>query len=448
MSGELPPGWVEVELGEISNRVTDGTHQPPTFSEKGVPFLVISDIRDGYINWTSVRKWVSEEEYDRLTYRCRPEFGDVLYTAVGSYGTAVPVLNDEKFTFQRHIAHIKPKHDVIDNRYLSFVLNSPALRSRADLVARGNAQKTVTLGELSRFPIPLPPLPEQRRIVERVEALLAKGARAKAALDALPPLLKQLRENLLKDFLLRASEHGVVPLRAVLDRLDQGWSPKCEGQPVQELGAWGVIKTTAVQAFDFNETENKSLPKHLTPRPALEIRAGDVLVTRAGPRSRVGISCYVHETRPKLMIADKVYRLRIKKDMYDPKFLTLVLNTPQSILSIEEMKTGINDSGLNLTQDKLLQLSVPKLDIQRQIALYEEISAQLEWLKQIERTLTFTQGRFSTLTQSILAKAFRGELVPQDPADEPASVLLERIRAGRGEGQTPRRGRRPRGEAV
>lgn len=82
----------------------------------------------------------------------------------------------------------------------------------------------------------------------------------------------------------------------------QGWSPQCEKAPAAEL-EWGVLKTTAIQKGHFLPEENKSLPKALKPRPHLEVKAGDILMTCAGPRNRCGVACLVSTTRPKLMIS-------------------------------------------------------------------------------------------------------------------------------------------------
>ena len=166
---ELPDGWCWVALEEIADRITDGTHQSPKFTDSGVPFLVIRNVISGIINWDEVDKWVSEETYEENTARCRPEKGDVLYTAVGSYGTAVFVESNSKFMFQRHIAHIKPTFTGQFSEYIAAVLNSNHCKKQADLVARGVAQKTVTLGSLRRFFIPLAPVEEQHKIIKAIK---------------------------------------------------------------------------------------------------------------------------------------------------------------------------------------------------------------------------------------------------------------------------------------
>jgi type I restriction enzyme S subunit len=159
----LPEGWAWATVLQISSRVTDGTHQSPDFVMSGIPFIIINDVTSGRIDWGNVSKWVTRETFEACTARCRPELGDVLYTAVGSYGIAIEVVTDGEFMFQRHIAHIKPLHEHLNSAYFALVLNSPMSLRRAHKVARGVAQKTVTLGELACFPVPLPPFADRRQ---------------------------------------------------------------------------------------------------------------------------------------------------------------------------------------------------------------------------------------------------------------------------------------------
>lgn len=157
--------WEKRRLKDLCNRITDGTHQPPPFVSSGVPFLFVRNIVSGRIDF-NVSKYVSFEIYEELTRRCKPTRNDVLYSAVGSFGVAVIVDTDEPFTFQRHIAHLKPNHELIDARYLAHFLNSPPGKAQSEAVALGGAQRTVTLSSLAKFDIPLPPLKEQQRIAE------------------------------------------------------------------------------------------------------------------------------------------------------------------------------------------------------------------------------------------------------------------------------------------
>jgi len=164
---QLPDGWEWARLDQISNRVTDGTHQPPQFEPSGIPFVFVQHIVGGKLTFEGT-KFISESTYATLNDRCPVKRGDILYSAVGSYGVAVRVNTDQPFSFQRHIAHIKPS-DFLSSEYLADCLNSPVCLAQAHRCARGVAQKTVTLGNLCNFSIPVPPALEQQRIAIEIE---------------------------------------------------------------------------------------------------------------------------------------------------------------------------------------------------------------------------------------------------------------------------------------
>jgi type I restriction enzyme S subunit len=167
----LPEGWRWATLEQCSVRITDGTHQPPPFTASGIPFVFVAHIVKGSISFEKT-KYISESTYKQLNARCPVEYGDILYSAVGSYGVAVPVLTHQPFSFQRHIAHIKPSK-MLSMNYIAFCLNSPIGLHQAHQVARGVAQKTVTLTDLAQFVIPLASLVEQEQIVALVEEQLS-----------------------------------------------------------------------------------------------------------------------------------------------------------------------------------------------------------------------------------------------------------------------------------
>nr|WP_230966440.1 restriction endonuclease subunit S [Nostoc commune] len=163
--GMIPDEWNIVTLDTLCNKITDGSHQSVKTSDHGVPFLYVSCIRDGKILWEETSK-ISEETYTLISKGREPLPGLILYTAVGSYGHAALVRDDKKFSFQRHIAYILPDPKKINSEYLTFWLNTNQSKQYADQVAIGNAQKTVTLGEITKFPILVPKIKEQNYIVE------------------------------------------------------------------------------------------------------------------------------------------------------------------------------------------------------------------------------------------------------------------------------------------
>lgn len=178
MSTSLPAGWYICRTREVCSSINDGDHIPPPKAEAGVPFLVISNIRGGKLDFASTR-FVPREYYDQLLETRKPRKGDVLCSIVGSIGTTVLIEQETTFCFQRHLALFRPT-PALYPKYLLYLLQSPLVLSQMRSCATGIAQLTVPLSCLRNLSIPLPPLAEQRRIVAKVEELLAQ-TRALAA---------------------------------------------------------------------------------------------------------------------------------------------------------------------------------------------------------------------------------------------------------------------------
>jgi len=192
--------------------------------------------------------------------------------------------------------------------------------------------------------------------------------------------------------------------------VQQGWSPKCHAYPAPD-GAWGVLKTTAIQAGRFEPEHNKMLPESLKPRPQIEVAAGDLLITCAGPRSRCGVPALVRHTRGRLMMSGKMYRFR-PDDRVDPRFLELWLLSPEAQQRIDAMKTGISDSGLNLTHDRFGQLPVPGPPINEQNRIVDLLEDHLSRLDAADGYLNAAQRRDAVLHDQLLANELAA--VPSD----------------------------------
>ena len=440
MSDDLPQGWASAPVGmiaEINPRHPKGLDDamPVTFvpmaglSESQPAFQFteerpLGEVRKGFTHFAE-----ADVLFAKITPCMENGKGAVargLRNGLGCGTTELHVI--------RPLAGINPD-------YIYRYLAQPSVRRAAKENFTGTAgQARVPVSFLQELALPIPPLAEQRRIVAKLEELLAQVDACQRRLAKIPALLKRFRQSVLAaassgrltaDWREENGADGEWPttkLLGVVQDLDQGWSPKCDIQPSPSPEIWGVIKTTAVQAMGFLEQENKRLPEALSPRDELELKAADMLITRAGPRARAGVCCLVRSVRPRLMACDKVYRFRINESLAKAEFVELALNNPGMVEHIDTLKTGTSDSGVNLTQDKFLALEVPLPPLPEQQEIVRRVESLFALADRIEARLAAAQKQVNALTPSLLARAFAGKLVPQDPADEPASALLERIR--------------------
>lgn len=331
---------------------------------------------------------------------------------------------------------LRPSCNLVNLKFVYFAMQINEIRS--------DTHKRYWISVYAKKQFFIPPLNEQHRIIEKIDELFSKLDKGIENLKTAQLQLKVYRQALLKHACAGKdlNQKGIITqpygdefiftLGDVIQTLGQGWSPRCLETPSQSNNDWGVIKTTAIQPLRFDDTKNKELPKGLRPRPHLEIIPGDVLITRAGPRTRVGIACFVKNTRPNLMVCDKAYRLQVQKEKILPQYLVMLLNTPEVLSELEKLKSGINDSGLNLTQEKFLTLKVIVPPIDHQQVILDDIEQKLTNVEFLEEQTEKSLLQAEALRQSILRKAFSGQLVSQDPNDESASILLEQIKISKG----------------
>lgn len=271
-----------------------------------------------------------------------------------------------------------------------------------------STHKRYWIQHYSKIKVKIPPtISEQEHIISRIEELFSQLDASVAELKTAKERLKVYRQAVLNSCL------GDGTLRSIgecIKSMGQGWSPKCERISIEDDDSWAVITTTAIQPMNFSFKENKKLPDSLEPRVKHELKVGDLLITRAGPRSRCGVCCMVKQTKKRLLNCDKVYCLKVNDLIVLPEYMEAVLNAPNFQREIAFCKTGGNDSGVNLTQSRFLSIEVPtpSLDIQKMILA--KIDANLSVCDSIEKTVDTALQQAEALRQSILKKAFEGGL--------------------------------------
>lgn len=430
----IPSHWIWAKIGDLGDIVSGGTPstKEPLFWGDEINWICPSDLtgyKDMYI--LKGAKGISQKGLINSSAKLMPA-GSIHFSSRAPIGYVVISLNS--IATNQGFKSLVPR-DGISNKYVYYYLKSA--KTLAEQRANGTTFKEISGKSFSQMPFPLPPFNEQKRIVTIIEELFSEFDKGVENLQKVQELLKIYRQSLFDSAatgeLLVSSGILKTPFddsyktefSKVLSEYAQGWSPKCLNKPSTNENDWAVIKTTAIQNNKFLQNENKLLPTNLKPKFHLEITPGDILITRAGPRNRVGIACLVRKCRKHLILCDKAYRIRTNKEIILPEYLEVLLNSPRIIDLIDGLKTGINDSGVNLTQERILALKliIPPLPLQ-QLTL-QMLQDRMSTANHISQQINIALEKIKSMRQSILKKAFSGELVPHNPSDEPAGIHLE-----------------------
>lgn len=321
---------------------------------------------------------------------CRPD--DLVINTLWAWMAALGVT--------RHTGLVSPAYGVyrpIDGggilpAYADHLLRTPLYAAEYQRRSTGVNSSRLRLypEQFLRMPVLLPPLEEQAAIVRFLEwanGRLERAIRAKRKVIALLTEQKQaLSERCISGGLMvgaplkpaGVSWLGDIPahwevsrLKHGITRIEQGWSPQCDAQPAGD-GQWGVLKVGCVNKDSFAADQNKKLPDALRPDPGLEVRDGDILVSRANTSNLLGLAALAEKPRPRLMLSDKLFRFRVKASQFDSVYLVAALRAKASRAQIESSTNGASSSMQNIGQSVLgnLWLAVPPIGEQRAIVAH------------------------------------------------------------------------------
>ena len=161
---EIPENWAWCRLGSILEKLTDGTHSTPKYTDSGVPFISVKDVSSGVLSFDNA-KHISESEHRELYKRCDPKRGDILLTKVGTTGIPVIVDTDEEFSLFVSVAQLRFSHLLLDANYLLLLIESPLVQQQCTEHTRGVGNKNWVMRDIANTLVAIPPLAEQKRIV-------------------------------------------------------------------------------------------------------------------------------------------------------------------------------------------------------------------------------------------------------------------------------------------
>ena len=410
IENKIPNHWKIMKLEDLCEKMSNGANVKQQDERIGFPISRIETIWNETIDINRV-KYIAEDSVEfKDKYALKKD--DILFSHINSDlhlgKTAIYKNHPVVLIHGINILLIRVNQKVSAD-FINYQLKLKRCRGEfIDIAQKSVNQSSINQSKLKNLEIVVPPLHEQLLIVSKLEELLSDLENGKKLLETAQQQLKIYKQCLLNQLVNGEPSNT---LESVIEKLDQGWSPKCHNEPSTNVKEWAVIKTTAVQSGYFRDNENKRLPENLTPRKQHELKKGDLLITRAGPRIRVGICCMVRKTRPYLLNCDKVYRMRINPKIATPEYVELILNSPKYASEIEKMKTGISDSGVNLTQKGFVKMLIPIPTLKEQQRIVAETESKLTVCDKIEETITNSLQQTEMLKQSILKKAFEGKLI-------------------------------------
>lgn len=467
MEKKLPKGWVETEVGNILKLHNGYAFKSSEYSEKGIPIIRISDIKNG--------KVCTDEAINIDLILVAADFiiakGDVLVAMSGATTGKFGIFNEEITAYQnQRVGNLRPHSaQLTDRKFLFYLFGS--LQREVEDKAYGGAQPNISSKMIEGFRFGLPPKLEQDRIVKKLDSLFSELEIVKEKMSRVPKLLKQFRQAVLtqavtgkltedwrygREFgnieddvkvylkerlLLEHTPAKINSVNVIINEKDvdeflipsewcfrnlnklctaftYGSSSKSLDSgdvPVLRMGNlqngeidWSNLK------YSSNETE---ISKYM-------LNSGDVLFNRTNSPELVGKTSVVRSTRKALYAGYliKIWNGRLLNSYY----LNFVLNSPYAKEWCWRVKSdGVSQSNINA--QKLAHFSFPLPSIEEQQEIVKRVESLFKKADVIQECYSNLKHQFEQLPQAILTKAFSGELVEQLPTDGDAKDLLKEI---------------------
>ncbi|MBN3923892.1 restriction endonuclease subunit S [Nostoc sp. NMS4] len=478
---ELPEGWKWTTLEDLclnpKSDIVDGPFgsnlKASEYLDTGVPIIRLQNVDRNVFIEKNI-KFVSfdkAKELDRHSF----EKGDIIITKLGEpLGKACLVPNNlNKGIIVADIVRVRISEKFALKKYILYVINSQVVICKLQTYTKGTTRPRVNLNHIRQLFIPLPPLNEQKRIVAKIEELNDRTQRAKEALETIPQLCDRFRQSVLaaafrgdltadwreqnpdvepasvllertlqekRDRTKNQLKHNELNLliESELEELPKGWHWTTFEQVSERVtvGHVGSMKDEYIsEGIPFLRSQNvrenrfdpiglqyisKEFHKKLSKS---SLQPGDLVVVRSGS---VGITCVIPNNLKEANCSDLVIVKQPKA--ITPYYGSYYMNSVARS-HVNEKQVGV--ALIHFNTKSMAQLPIPIAPYKEQEEIIGRVQKLFKSADTIEQQYQKAKTNLDQLNQSILAKAFRGELVPQDPDDEPASELLERIRAER-----------------
>ena len=477
---KLPSNWVWTRLGDISLKLTDGSHNPPKNQDSNYRMLSAKNIFNRKINFFEDDRRISKEDFEKENNRTKLENNDIVLTIVGTIGrTALVKLNDTNLTFQRSVAVIKT---FILQEYLELFMNSKFFNQELYKNAKGTAQLGIYLNKLKDLKIAIPPLEEQKRIVEKLDSLFEKIQKIKEIIEEVKEKTTSRREAILSKAFSgeltekwrgeNHTENARELLVKINDEKIRVWEDECkkaedegrkkpakpklktidemlvgaEEEPYKLPSNWvwtrlgditnvvsGGTPSTSKEEY-YNGNIPWITPKDLSNYKEKYILNGARNITEEGLKKSSAVLLPINSVlmssrapigyvviNKKEVSTNQGFKSFTPSISYIPEYLYHYLKKSKNYL--ESIATGTTFKELSGDKAKKIIFPLPPLEEQKEIV--RVLDKVFEEENRISELISL-ENKIEILEKTILDRAFRGELGTGNNDDEPAIELLKK----------------------
>ena len=396
----MKEGWQEKRLNDVCDLITCGVAAKPHYVDVGVPFLSAKNVKDGKIVWRGYNS-ISSQTHEELTKHNKPLRGDILYTRVGSFGEAAVVEDDVEFSVFVSLTLIKPKKDFLNNYFLKYYLNSSEIKELAKSSISSSGVGNLNVGTVRQFPINLPPLPEQQRIVAILDDAFESIAIAKANAEKNLQNAKALFESYLDGVFSKGGEGWEEKPLAEICNVKDGThdSPKyvLEGIP------FVTQKNIKDNGFTLENTKFISQDDHDKFYKRSNVAYEDILISMIGANR--GMACIVDN---KMVFSIKNVGLVKRSDSINPYFLLYFLKSSMAAEYVSTRSKGGAQEFIGLTELRKFPIRITSL--MRQDTIVSMLDSVRKETQRLESLYQQKITALDELKKALLHQAFSGQL--------------------------------------
>jgi type I restriction enzyme S subunit len=439
---KLPNGWVLARAKHIGFIINGdrGKNYPSRrhYIEAGIPFISAGNLSDGRLSKDSFN-YISEEKYNALN-NGKLLKGDIIYCLRGTLGKCAIFNIPGKAAIASSLAILR-LNKMVDRNYVRYFLQSPYGMELIKRFDNGTAQPNLSANSFADYEIPLPPFPEQHRIVTKIEELFSSLDKGIETLKTAQQQLKVYRQAVLK----WAFEGKLTNENVVDGELPVGWKWVAFSELIatsqngisKRTGKEGpeckVLRLSDISLLSIDYKSPRYIKLTKDEAHKYQLFKGDLVCIRVnGSIDLVGRLILIREIDDlnDWAFCDHFIRFSLEKEVAFSHFYYFYFQLIAVRNHIQE--NMVSSAGQNtVSQGTVKSVMVPLPPFLEQQTIVAEIESRLSVCDKIEESIEHSLKQAETLRQSILKKAFEGKLVSQDPNDEPASVLLARIKAER-----------------